>query len=140
MFTGQDRLGTGSRQTAAPASTTRTRRAANRQSPPPSGPSTGGGLGTSAMTGTGLFGGPGGREKNVPGYQQRGGEQQREREREQQQQQHTDTGGAMELSEEQKAEINEAVSDHIYFWLLSSFGKYYLTYFSSIFSTSTKTE
>ncbi|KAH8149491.1 uncharacterized protein LAJ45_06571 [Morchella importuna] len=107
MFTGQDRLGTGSRQTAAPASTTRTRRAANRQSPPPSGPSTGGGLGTSAMTGTGLFGGPGGREKNVPGYQQRGGEQQREREREQQQQ-HTDTGGAIELSEEQKAEINEA--------------------------------
>lgn len=106
MFTGQDRLGTGSRQAAAPASTTRTRRAANRQSPPPSGPSTGGGLGTSAMAGTGLFG-SGGREKNVPSYQQqRGGEQQRGGDREQQQ--HTDTGGAIELSEEQKAEINEA--------------------------------
>lgn len=54
----------------------------------------------------------------MPGYpQQRGGSEQQHRERErellaQQREQHqqTDTGGVMELSEEQRAEINEAVS------------------------------
>lgn len=94
-----------SRQQPAPPTTTRTRRSGNRQpSPPPTaGPSTG--IGSSSLGGGALFGNIGGRDKT--GYPQ----QQREREREHREQhQHTGTGGAMELSEEQKAEINEAVS------------------------------
>lgn len=110
-------VNSGSRQASAPPASSRNRRPGNRQSPPPiAGPSTGAGLGASTLGGTGLFGNAGGRDK--PGYQQqRAGteQQQREREREhlreqQQQQQQTVTGGIMELSEEQKAEINEAVS------------------------------
>lgn len=117
MFT--QSTNSGGRQAPAPPASSRTRRVVNRQSPPPiAGPSTGVGLGTSTLGGTGLFGNIGGRDK--PGYsQQRAGteQQQREREREhlreqqqRQQQQQTGTSGSMELNEEQKAEINEAVS------------------------------
>lgn len=99
------------RQPPVPSTASRNRRTGNRQpSPPPpiAGPSTG--IGSSGLGGNTLFGSTGGRDK--AGYSQRAGtEQQREREREHREQhQHTGTGRAMELSEEQKAEINEAVN------------------------------
>lgn len=100
-----------SRQQPVPPTTTRTRRSGNRQpSPPPTaGPSTG--IGSSSLGGGALFGNIGGRDKTGYPQQRAGAEQQREREREHREQhQHTGTSGAMELSEEQKAEINEAVS------------------------------
>lgn len=101
----------GNRQPPAPPTTARTRRSGNRQpSPPPiAGPSAG--IGSSSLGGGALFGNIGGRDKVGYSQQRAGAEQQREREREHREQhQHTGTSGAMELSEEQKAEINEAVS------------------------------
>lgn len=98
------------RQPSAPPTTSRTRRINRQPSPPPTaGPSTG--IGSASLGGGALFGNIGSRDKTGYPQQRSGAEQQREREREQREQhQHTGTGGAMELSEEQKAEINEAVS------------------------------
>lgn len=104
MFTGNDR------RPSAPPTSTRARRANRQPSPPPvAGPSTG--VGSSSLGGGALFGNLGSRDKTSYPPQRSGTEQQREREREHREQhQHTGTGGTMELSEEQKAEINEAVS------------------------------
>lgn len=99
----------GNTRPSAPPTASRTRRANRQPSPPPvAGPSTG--VGSSSLSGGALFGNVG-RDKPSYPQQRSGADQQREREREHREQhQHTGTGGTMELSEEQKAEINEAVS------------------------------
>jgi hypothetical protein len=92
------------RNISGPPAGSRNRRTQNlRQSPPPAaGSSASGGILGASTLGGGLFGSAG-TGKNTAGYQQRD----RERDHREQRQ---DTGTQADLSEEQRAEINEAVS------------------------------